>query len=186
MNTDNFESNEKGTIYLDIDGVIIPYYDERDFTQTDQGLEKKWISRYEFYYPEVVAALGGVAAKVISSSSRGVSFLFDNSYEQLRKDLGLRSTLVTDPFRPVFIPNKFSSVRHHWVNKDPAFWPLNDDDTRAVGSKAVWIDDHAAIEDYHELHKDPLISDPNFLVIRPLGKMGLTLDHVKQIKDFLN
>lgn len=179
---------EKGTLYIDIDGVILPYYDERDVNQPpSQDLEKRWVSRDEFYYPEVVDALARTPAMKVLSSSRSLSFFFNSGYGTINEALNFAGSLSIDTFRPGHIPYKLRAVAKHWQQQSPVSWSTQQrEDTRAVGPKAVWIDDHAWVERDSELAEHPLLADPHFLVIRPLGKIGLTLEQVQQVETFLD
>lgn len=179
-------STEKGTLYIDIDGVILPYRDEDGSNQHSQNLEKHWVDDLEFYYPKVIHQLARLPARKVLASSRGWSFLVNSEYRALNEELHYAGSLSIDAFRPGHIPFKFQAVVKHWLGNSEVAWSrLPKEKTRAIGSKAVWIDDYADVEKFPEIAEHPLLSDPRFLVIQPLGKLGITLEQVHRIAAFL-
>lgn len=187
MKRDN-KAPYRGTLYLGMEGVILPRHDDPDNEHRFQDLEKRWLNRHEFYYPEVVDALGRVAVKVFSTSALGVSFMIDGGYREIRDTLGVVGSIETNIYEPRFVYNKLDAINTHWTTKGLAHWPKKQENTRPEGAKAVWVDDHIMSNDYgYEVIKEhPLMSDPNFQVINPVSDLGLTLENVEQIKNFID
>lgn len=174
-----------GTVYIDIDGVILPYYDERDWQQPTQNLEKQWVNRYEFFYPAIIQRLGQLAARNILASSRGVSFLLEEQYAPVTTTLRLAGALPMDLHRPNHPPHKFAALSRHWAGDEKIWWkPRWSASSEPVGNKAVWIEDLATDDRLAEI-EDPLLQDPNLLIIPPHPRLGLTHDEIDRIEDFL-
>lgn len=178
----------KATIYLDIDGVIFPFdpaLQKLPLRAAKPDVEDGGMFDDEYYHPAVVEALGGLAAKVVLASSRGSSFFLDPDYKDLNNQLGVTGSVPTHPFASGHILHKFRNVRDHWRGVHQAFSRSAHDDPSPVGTKAIWIDDLADMASYPELNDEPLAADPNFLIIQPMGTVGLTLDHIERMKAFI-
>lgn len=194
------DARKNATLYLDVDGVILPYFaqlSETDYSATPNGeLDREWIDRHEFYHPEVVRALGEVAARslVVLSSSRALSFIHEPVYAGLVEKLQVQGALVIDALKPGLARHKAEAVRRHWTGVGDR--GLEDDLLargrgkvfsyygeliEPQGDRAVWTDDDAmgvtlrASRQLEELHQ---VGVSTFV---PNCATGLTLADVEEI-----
>lgn len=194
------ERRDKGerqsTLYLDIDGVIFPYFHEDVYhgrNNQNYNLRTEWVNDREFYYPEVVQALGSIAARslVVLSSSRMAAFLHQPEYKGVVETLQLEGALFIDHHQPGRIEYKQEAVYRHWsrtpgegvhevfrrgiAHKDTGC-PLG-----AEGLRAVWIDDHIT-----DLPVGELVNGGSIEHVAPQQYTGLTLDDVARLVPLLN
>lgn len=164
------------TIYLDLDGVILPYWHKSDGgfvmpdvpngplvrrTDIQAGLTEQWIDRNEFYYPEIVQRIGAIAARgatVLPSSSRSFDMYFYHGYSPILDGIGHpEGYLVIDTERPAHIGYKAEAVLNNFqgiadIGREHRGYVRRSSGTqREPGAKpanhrAVWIDDHAVSE----------------------------------------
>ena len=166
--------NERGpqhTIYLDLDGVVFPYWRNHGHGERlrgagsdellqanlmQEGLKRKWIDGREFYYPAITKRLGVIAARgaeIIRSSSRSLDLFLH--YPSVRDDLGdVERFLSIDTFEPGRIDHKAEAVVKNWqgvidLSNERRGWErqpslrIDYPTSKPPGSRAVWIDDHA-------------------------------------------
>lgn len=196
-------SNKEATLYLDIDGVIFPRYDllsETEYSETlNNGLSREWVTPIEFYHPEVVAALGRVAANtlVILSSSRMMNFLYEPKYAEVVKSLEIQGALFIDKVRPGNVDIKREAVYRHWSRLDWAdpgaidrysgrrgnVYTKHGEPIMPAGNRAVWVDDH--INCLSRAHRKWLMESAerfNISTVMPNTALGLTLEDVATIE----
>lgn len=186
------------TIYLDLDGVIFPYFKETqpEFqapVSPESELPRQWLNRFEFYYPAITQRLGEIATqgvRILPSSSRSFDlFLY---YPSVVKDLGgIERTLVIDTYTPARINLKAEAVLNHWhglvdQSSEKRGWERHRSmittppNSKPDGSRAVWIDDHATPKEVLQL-----LDDPSIKIISPLGTIGLTMSQLDEAERFL-
>lgn len=171
-----------GTVYLDIDGVILPYFERSSITY-GQGLEAVWLNPSQYYYPEVVEELGKIAANIVLSTSNGISFFMNPEYNPIKDRLDIAGSIRTDPWNPAHIHNKFDNVMKHWTKNERLgqVWPGHIN--QALGQRAVWLDDH--IPKLGEADAARLDSHTEMMAIAPEGNKGLDLADIERVRQFL-
>lgn len=204
------EEGPKRTIYLDLDGVIFPYWHNFHFdienesepqSKVKDGMIPLWVNRLEFYFPAITKRLGEMATRgvaILPSSSRSSDLFFD--YQSVSESLGgVEKCLVIDKFSPGNIGLKAEAVLNNFQGiVDPtdkqrgwerhrsmiAVPPL----VKPLGSKAVWIDDHATIERLQDSDSERAMEILNILslkIISPYSYDGLTMEELDAIETFL-
>ena len=210
--------NERGpqhTIYLDLDGVIFPYWHKSDGdlvqaepngplqprSELQKNLETRWIDCHEFYYPAITKRLGVIAARgaeIIGSSSRSLDLFLH--YPSVRDDLGdVERFLSIDTFEPGRIDYKAEAVVKNWqgvidLSNERRGWERqpslrsNHPTSKPPGSRAVWIDDHATpkiLASSPSEYAKEALSMLSLKVINPLGTVGLTMVQLDEAEGFL-
>lgn len=175
--------SQRGTVYLDIDGVIFPHSDvAMQTSESYGGLHPQIVSvaDREYFYEEVADRIKSLGAHVILASSRGS---LDFPYLLLAERMGLSASLVIDSPKNN-IRNKSEAVSRHWSGADqPVIRWFDDALTEAVGPRAVWIDDAAS--DDATIHPS-VRNNQNILIIAPDPSIGLTLEHLNHADEFLS
>ncbi|HMS93073.1 MAG TPA: hypothetical protein PKD28_01675 [Candidatus Saccharibacteria bacterium] len=209
------ERGPQHTIYLDLDGVIFPYWhkSDGDLVRTESGgplqsrselqgnLKARWIDRHEFYYPAITKQLGAIAAQgaqIIGSSSRSLDLFIH--YPSVRDDLGdVERFLSIDTFEPGRIDHKAEAVIKNWqgvidLSNERRGWErrpslqIDHPTSKPPGSRAVWIDDHATpkiLASSPSAYAKEALSIPSLKIINPLGTVGLTMAQLDEVEDFL-
>lgn len=192
------------TLYLDIDGVVFPAYlpENEYYDIPNAGLTREWVSPVEFYHPEIIEALGRVAANslVVLSSSRMGGFLEDALYKDLSEKLSIKGALFIDSVRPGAIDAKLDAVRRHWggvgsyvLDDTPESrgrglaYTVYGESVLAQGSRAVWVDDHIVNVPNTSRHAlNRLTHLAGVSVYAPVTSDGLTLSDVEKIGRLLS
>ena len=188
------------TAYIDIDGVILPcfnpepYYDDQNPNET---LDKVWLNSIEYYYPEVVEALGSTLANslVLSSSSRMMDFISNEQYRPIVEALNMQGALFIDEARPGSIHLKYEAVMRHWgdrsgetvapkLERGGVMTPVMGRRLGAVGVRGFWIDDHITQLEYTNVEQAEL--GGGMLLVAPRSHRGITLKDVEHIAQTLN
>lgn len=183
------------TIYLDLDGVIFPYFWQPE-------LNTNWIDTDEiFYYQDITKRIGQIAARgvrVLPSSSRSIDlFLYypevladiggGDRYLSIDRrnpaDIGFKAMAVFNNFKGAI---DFSDERRGWERHIPPQdnFPL----VKPAGSRAVWIDDHATPDKLLQSEAEQarhILDEPSIKIINPLGSLGLTLTQLDEAEEFL-
>lgn len=199
------------SIYLDLDGVILPYNNEQDYVIGDDGRpsvrmddqEAVWLNRFEFYYLAIAKRLGGFAARgcqIILSSSRSYS-LYTTEYAPLFHNLGEpERCLVIDRLKPNYIEYKAEAVLNHFQGvKDEGPEKRGWERGRSMietpppiqvpASKAVWVEDLADAERLRaadSARASQILDEALLLIIQPRGEIGLTMTEIDRIDAFLS
>ncbi len=203
------EQKQQHTIYLDLDGVIFPYwhnlehitgYDRRRL-EAQQGMTANWINRLEFYFPDITKRLGQMVTRgvvIMPSSSRSYD-LFEPSYSSICEELGgIDRYLVIDKFSSGNIEFKAEAVLNNFCGTIDASdehrgWERGLSGThtpiiKPPASKAVWIDDHAVTERLHNSHSaqaKEILNLSSLKIIQPIGNVGLTMAQLDTVEAFL-
>ena len=200
------EQNEpefRSTLYLDIDGVILPTsLPEPEFYNTPNAdLAREWVSPTEYYHPEVVEALGreAIYSLVVLASSRMDGFLHDSLYDDLAGRLNVKAALFIDRVRPGAIDLKLDAVSRHWggvgdiglegdltaSGRGRAF-TLYGNEVKPAGRKAVWAEDHLSSMPVSSLGRLQQLTDyAGMGLVAPRSSTGLTLADVERIGSLL-
>lgn len=209
------EREPQHTIYLDLDGVVFPYWHKSDggLVQTEPGgplqsrselqgnMTTRWVDRHEFYYPAITKRLGAIAARgaeIIPSSSRSPDLFLH--YPSVREDLGdVGRFLSIDTFEPARIDYKAEAVVKNWqgvidLSRERRGWErqpslrINHPIGNPPGSRAVWIDDHATpkiLASSPSEYAKEALFMPSLKIINPLGTVGLTMAQLDEAEAFL-
>jgi len=172
---------EKATIYLDIDGVIFPF-SARGFEKIENIEDTKWVERFEFYRPSVVRRLGSLSARIVLSSSRGISTLINSHYRELLDELHVVGALSIDAFNPADPNLKLDTIIRHKQGALDAFRHKSQH-TQHIGTKTIWIDDQAG--DITEEYPSSTLQDASFATVAPNRYIGLDHDHLDYIEAFI-
>lgn len=197
------------TIYLDIDGVILPYWHKSDcgmvagpdgqlYSRSDlqPGLEPRWIDSHEYYYPEITKRLGSLAAHIVLASSRSINILFNSGYSQIVDDLGVEDFIHIDRISANKTSYKAEAVINNWqgivdISAEKRGWSGSraglyaHPTTRAIGSRAVWIDDAARPGALETVRSLDVLSDDTLRIIQPISQIGITMTEVDEVETFL-
>lgn len=203
------ELHPERKIYLDLDGVIFPFWHNLDHvTEMDRprlkehgDLETKWVNRIEFYYPAIARRLGQMAARgviIMPSSSRSSDLFVD--YPSVAEDLGgIDRCLIIDKFRPGSIDLKAEAVFNNFQgiidrSDEHRGWERSRSiiatppAVNSIRSRAVWIDDHASIDRLEDSDSDQsreILNEPSLKIICPNSSIGLTMTHLDTAEAFL-
>lgn len=208
--TQGMSDHSRRTLYLDLDGVILPHWHKSDGGKIiidgesiprhdlQPGLEPTWIDRDFFYYPEIAKRLGELSNKgvvIIPSSSRSIDLI--SGYPELAHELGKPDKYLfiddVDPSRPT---HKAEAILNHWqgiADAGPTSrgWEvlpgvgMQEPALPIPDARAVWVDDHAHPDNFLTPRSLEIVSEPSIKIIRPMGWVGLTMAEIDQIEEFL-
>lgn len=208
------ERQRNRTIYLDLDGVVFPYWHTSDggYVQLEENGPRqlrselqerripRWVNEDEFYYPDITKRIGQIAARgvrIIPSSSRSLDLFLH--YPKILEDIGdADKYLVIDVNRPGDVRLKATAVLNNFqgvidLSNERRGWErqrsFRDDHPlgKTPDGRAVWIDDHAT-ERLLGVESDNarrLRDEPGMKVIAPLGVVGLTMLQLDEAEEFL-
>jgi hypothetical protein len=185
-------------IYLDLDGVIFPYWRDTGDVNPQPELTSEWVSREEMYYPTIVERLGSIAARnttILLSSSRSMDALVYQEYTPIIEAIGgANQWLEVAGLRG--ITEKAEAIHYNWngiidLSNAKRGWERQRSlaaqfpTGKAPGSRAVWIDDWIRAEELQSETSRRVLSDPTLLAVRPLGSVGLTMAQLDTVEQFL-
>lgn len=195
-------------IYLDFDGVMIPYWrnpfklEDEDFHDPNRDLERQKMKDGGFYYPAIVERIGQLAAAgVVVLPSSGRSLLVSVKFADFMKAIGAQdASLSIDNWNSSSIERKIEAVYNNWngiVDESAARrgWETQgslvqiEPTKKPPNSKAVWVDDYAhpsffQIPKVKRLYQK-LNADDSIKIVKPDGRIGLTLADIDEIEAFL-
>lgn len=172
--TSKLQAQLKPVVYLDIDGVIFPYVlkERQTIYRSELYLESK-----ETYDMNIVMALARAAlaaeADIVLSSSRQQEFIVDPFYKHLVERLQIKEALALGGDGAANI-----NVKAEAVLADQKLRPR----------RFAWVDDHLVGSKLSPLRpelKAQFDDNPNALLVVPNGRVGLTLEEIDAIGQFL-